>query len=357
MPSSRMRRSTVQRATAMTLSVQVPPDLPGAVDAVVGVERLRDQRLQFGVADGAGRGRGLAFVVGVVGGGGDLAVVLGEDPADRLDAAEAVLVLVDERYERVCGRSSSAAKKDAAALRMSLARFSSAFSFFSRFSSADSSLVVPGRAPASIWSCRTHLRSVSVVPMPSFGGDRLHRGPLGVVLRPHLGDHADRTIAQLKRVLGRTCHDSILSNDRVPTEPGTVQGSRSSWPYWRRRCTGNSTTAPGVCARRTDTSSGRTRSTPPNSPTESTPATGSRHGASHPRSSPCTRRWFSSQATALGPSPEVPDGSRAMTQCALLTVDAMEHKAPHTACGLFSVHAMTGRLLFRATSKQDTICY
>ncbi|MGW1803182.1 hypothetical protein ACWCQN_47115, partial [Streptomyces sp. NPDC001984] len=31
------------------------------------------------------------------------------------------------------------------------------------------------------------------------------------------------TTAQLKRVLGRTCHNSILSNDRVPTEPGTVQ--------------------------------------------------------------------------------------------------------------------------------------
>ncbi|GAA1183622.1 hypothetical protein GCM10009654_46300 [Streptomyces hebeiensis] len=60
------------------------------------------------------------------------------------------------------------AKKLAAAFRISLARFSSAFSFFSRFSSADSSVVVPGRAPASIWSCRTHLRSVSVVPMPSF---------------------------------------------------------------------------------------------------------------------------------------------------------------------------------------------
>ncbi|WP_236246684.1 MULTISPECIES: tyrosine-type recombinase/integrase [unclassified Streptomyces] len=53
-------------------------------------------------------------------------------------------------------------------------------------------------------------------------GDRFHRGPLGAVLRPHLGDHAHRTTAQLKRVLGRTRHDSILSNDRVPTEPGTV---------------------------------------------------------------------------------------------------------------------------------------
>ena len=126
------------------LAVQVPPDLPGAVDAVVGLVGLIDQGLQFGVAEGAGRGCGLAFAVGVVGGGGDLAVVVGEDPADRLDAAEAVLVLVDERYERVCGRSSSAAKKDAAAFRMSFARFSSAFSFFIALICADSSEVVPG---------------------------------------------------------------------------------------------------------------------------------------------------------------------------------------------------------------------
>ncbi|WP_422665204.1 hypothetical protein [Actinacidiphila cocklensis] len=37
--------------------------------------------------------------------------MLGEHGADRLDAAEAVPVLVDERHERRCGRSSSAAKK------------------------------------------------------------------------------------------------------------------------------------------------------------------------------------------------------------------------------------------------------
>ncbi|WP_406489602.1 hypothetical protein OH736_44735 (plasmid) [Streptomyces sp. NBC_01650] len=96
------------------MAVQQVPDLAGAVDTVVGLVRPQDEGLEFGVAQGAGRGCDLAFVVGVVGGGGDLAVVVGEDPADRLDAAEAVLVLVDERYERVCGRSSSAAKKDAA---------------------------------------------------------------------------------------------------------------------------------------------------------------------------------------------------------------------------------------------------
>ncbi|MER6425909.1 hypothetical protein, partial [Streptomyces sp. NPDC001137] len=41
-----------------------------------------------------------------------------------------------------------------------------------------------------------------------------------------------RTTAQLKRVLGRACHNSILSNDRVPTEPGTVQrGYRAFTAY------------------------------------------------------------------------------------------------------------------------------
>ncbi|MCQ0025596.1 hypothetical protein M4914_23425 [Streptomyces somaliensis DSM 40738] len=47
--------------------------------------------------------------------------MLGENGADRLDSAEAVPVLVDERYERRCGRSSSAAKKAEAAFRTSVA--------------------------------------------------------------------------------------------------------------------------------------------------------------------------------------------------------------------------------------------
>ncbi|MFE2739060.1 hypothetical protein ACFXJQ_50405, partial [Streptomyces sp. NPDC059349] len=36
------------------------------------------------------------------------------------------------------------------------------------------------------------------------------------------------TTAQLKRVLGRACHDSILSNDRVSTESGTVQSATNT---------------------------------------------------------------------------------------------------------------------------------
>jgi hypothetical protein len=42
-----------------------------------------------------------------------------------------------------------------------------AFSRFSRLSSADSSVVVPGREPESTCAWRTHLRTVSAVPTPS----------------------------------------------------------------------------------------------------------------------------------------------------------------------------------------------
>jgi hypothetical protein len=48
-----------------------------------------------------------------------------------------------------------------------LARRSSAFSRFSRLISADSSLLIPGRVPASTSAWRTHLRSVSADPIPS----------------------------------------------------------------------------------------------------------------------------------------------------------------------------------------------
>jgi len=46
-------------------------------------------------------------------------------------------------------------------------RLSSATSFFRALTWADSSVVVPGRVPESIWSRRTHWRTVSAVPMPS----------------------------------------------------------------------------------------------------------------------------------------------------------------------------------------------
>ncbi|MER0427696.1 hypothetical protein ABR748_26285 [Streptomyces microflavus] len=93
--------------------------------------------------------------------------MLGEHAADRLDTAEAVPVIVDERYERVCGRSSSAAKKLAAAFKMSFARFSSAISFFTALICADSSVVVSSRRPESTSSRFTQFRRVSAEPIPS----------------------------------------------------------------------------------------------------------------------------------------------------------------------------------------------
>jgi len=51
--------------------------------------------------------------------------VLGQHAADRLDTTELITMLVDEPHERICGRSSSAAKKADAAFKISLARRSS----------------------------------------------------------------------------------------------------------------------------------------------------------------------------------------------------------------------------------------
>jgi len=109
----------------------------------------------------------------VVGRWGDRQPVLGQHRADRLDAPDqavgfaVALMGADELHNQWEGRSSSAAKKVEAALRMALARFSSAFSRRSRLSSADSSVVVPGRRPPSTSDWRTHLRTVSAVPTPS----------------------------------------------------------------------------------------------------------------------------------------------------------------------------------------------
>jgi hypothetical protein len=58
-----------------------------------------------------------------------------------------------------------AAKKADAVFKIALRN--SAFSRLKRFNSADSSVVVPGCAPASTWVWRTHLRTVSAQPTPS----------------------------------------------------------------------------------------------------------------------------------------------------------------------------------------------
>ena len=92
----------------------------------------------------------------VVGRWGDRYTQLRKLGADRLDApaqtirAVAVaLMLSDESGDQCVGRSISAAKKADAVFKIALALRSSAFSRRRRLSSADSSVVIPGRAPAS----------------------------------------------------------------------------------------------------------------------------------------------------------------------------------------------------------------
>src|SRR5688500_7933302 len=99
--------------------------------------------------------------------------MVGQHPAQGLDTPAqpagwlVVLVLADELDHHLPGRSSSAAKKLEAALRISFARRNSAFSLFSALSCSDSAVVTPGRAPASTSARRTHFRSVSADPIPS----------------------------------------------------------------------------------------------------------------------------------------------------------------------------------------------
>jgi hypothetical protein len=91
-----------------------------------------------------------------------------QDAADRLDTVHRTF-LVDERVHQRVRRSSSAAAKNALALRkMSLARFSSRFSRSSAASRSSSPRVGLDRSPASCAAFSSHRRSVSFV-QPSFG--------------------------------------------------------------------------------------------------------------------------------------------------------------------------------------------
>src|SRR4029453_2466969 len=91
----------------------------------------------------------------------------GQDRTGLLDPV-ALPVLIDEGHHHFARRSSSAWAKNAAAFfKISLARFSSNTSRWSRFNSARSSVLSPGRSPRSRSAWRTHRRNASV-EMPSF---------------------------------------------------------------------------------------------------------------------------------------------------------------------------------------------
>lgn len=102
----------------------------------------------------------------VIGRRGDLGSEFGESSANRLDPV-LVLVCVDERADHLCGRSSSAAKKTDVAFSISLVRSSSRLSARSFRTSAASSVLMPGREPASTWALRTQFSTVCVDLMSS----------------------------------------------------------------------------------------------------------------------------------------------------------------------------------------------
>ena len=89
--------------------------------------------------------------------------------------------------------------------RISFARFSSRISRSSSFNRWRSSVVRPGRWPASRSAWRTHRRSVSVV-QPSLAGDGRDRRPLGRMLWAVFVHHSDRAFSNLGGVSTWSCH-------------------------------------------------------------------------------------------------------------------------------------------------------
>src|SRR5690242_6064297 len=102
-----------------------------------------------------------------VGARGDLHPVLGEHAADRLDP-EPVALAVDERHYQGSRGSSSRAKNELAASRISFARRSSRTSASRSLIRLASAVLVPGCSPASMRCCLTQFRKVSGT-IPTFG--------------------------------------------------------------------------------------------------------------------------------------------------------------------------------------------
>lgn len=104
----RLAHQPLDRASShlRALPTQLVPHLAGSIHAVVGGVDAADVGQQLFVSHRPRRAR--PGDGGVVAARGNLAAVLGQQAADRLNPTEASLVLVDEAHECVCGRSSSA---------------------------------------------------------------------------------------------------------------------------------------------------------------------------------------------------------------------------------------------------------
>jgi hypothetical protein len=120
-----------------------------------------------------------------------------------------VLVLGNEPNYRLPGRSSSAPKKIAAAFKISLARRSWATSLRSAPYSPQPSATSPSAADLRRPPIGGSRSAASPGSDPQHAPDRGDCRPLRRVLRPHLNDHAHRTLPKL---IGahqslRTCRD------------------------------------------------------------------------------------------------------------------------------------------------------
>ena len=110
------------------------------------------------------------------------------------------LMIGDEPGDQRCGRSSSAAKKAEAVFKIALALRNSLTSRLSFFSSADSSLVVPGREPGIDLGLAHPLAHGLGTANPEQTSDLTDRRPLRIVLIADLSDHPHRALTQLRRV-------------------------------------------------------------------------------------------------------------------------------------------------------------
>src|SRR5215470_12432070 len=134
-----------------------------------------------------------------------------QDGADRLDP-EGRSVLVDEADHHLCRRSSSALAKYAdARRRISLARRSSKFSRSSCLRRSRSSVVRPGRFPASRSAWRTHFRSVSAV-QPIFSAME--------VIAAHCDSCAASCSSTIRTARARTSGENLVDLGMAPSSQG-----------------------------------------------------------------------------------------------------------------------------------------
>src|SRR5436305_1961413 len=145
----------------LAVALQLPPNLPYAIDLEILLKHTRDLWHQPGITlypCRQPRRIGPPGGMGVIGRWGNR-----QHLADRLDPIRPALI-VDERDHGLCRRSSSAWAKYADALRrISLACRSSRFSRSSAFSRAAISVVTPGARPLSRSPFFSH--SLSVCPV------------------------------------------------------------------------------------------------------------------------------------------------------------------------------------------------